>query len=120
MEKKVEDFFRRVLSPRGFPCLVSLRKGSAPDQQPQESIAYLLNNVEKEIERCAYANRDLYFCISTLKQRSLIDATGKTRVRVSNNCFETRSLILDIDVDPAGYLKGDQSRIAYASQEEAA
>jgi hypothetical protein len=119
MEQKIEDFFRKVLAPRGFPCLVSLRKSSAPEQKSQESLSFLLNNLETEIERCAYANRDLYFCISTLKQKAIVDSNGKTRVRTGENCFETRALILDIDVDKSGYLKGDQSRIAYRSQEEA-
>lgn len=120
MGQELEGFFRKVLSPKGFPCLVSLRKGTAPEQKPVESIATLLNSIQLETVRCTNLKRDLYFCISTLKKRSYIDeASGKKRVRTGDNCLETRALVLDIDVDETGYLKGDQSKPAFTSQEEA-
>lgn len=119
MDQNTENFFRKVLSNKGFPCVVSLRKGNAPEQKPQESIAFLLNNLEAEVKLCASKKRDLYFCISTLKQRSYVDENGKARVRTGVNCLETRCLVLDIDVDESGYLKGDPQKPSYRSQEEA-
>lgn len=119
MDQSIEGFFRKALASKGFPCIVSLRKGGGPEQKPQESLATLLNGLEAEVASCSTRKRDLYFCISTLKQRSYVDDTGKARVRTGVNCLETRCLVLDIDIDETGYLKGDQSKPAYKSKEEA-
>jgi len=119
MEHKTERFFDRVLSDKGFPVIVSLKKGSAPQTKVLDNLHSFHRVKKEEVVRCAKEGRELYFGISTLKERFVTDAGGVTRTRVGANCLETRALVLDVDIDPSGLLKGKEDKPCYKTQEEA-
>lgn len=119
MTIEVEDFFNRILSNKGFPVVTSLKKNTSPHQLVAENLLdfYRLVNLQKE--KCDKLGRDLYFGIATIRQRYVVDQNGKHHTRVSSNCLHLKTLVLDVDTDPTGFLKGDRERLCYTSIAEA-
>lgn len=124
MGQELERFFDRILSDKGFPVIVSGKrtpKGQLTQIQTTvvDTVAEFKNTSVKEVIKCSKMGRELYFGISTLERRQVTDSSGKVHTRVGTNCLETRSLVLDIDIDESGFLKGKEQKICYKSQEEA-
>lgn len=120
MDQNTERFFDRVLSDKGFPVTVSLKKGSAPQTKVPDNLYEFKRVVQGEATKCSQQGRELYFGISTLERRFVTDARGVAHTRVGTNCLETRALVLDIDLNESGFIKkGQEQKSAYKSQAEA-
>lgn len=90
----MQDFLSRILAPTGFICLAT------PAQEHKGFIHYRLDTVDKAVwmaNKLDAENRDVYFAIGTLKDRS-IEINGKKKTRVAENILQVKSLILDLDV----------------------
>ncbi len=117
MSSSIEDFFRAVLSGTGFPCLATIHPGTGVTSH------YVCENIRKLVisasgleKMCRRDGTNLYFCISTLAQRSYLDTNNKMRVRTQDNCLVSKVLVLDVDVVASGEKNG---HIAYKTQDEA-
>ena len=119
MAKHLESFFRRVLSSNGFPVIVTLKKGTPAHSIICENLTQFIHKAESYVETCGQLGRDVYFCVSTLEYRSVAGEDNKQHSRVGTNCLETRALILDVDIDESGFLKGNRSKPAIQTRAEA-
>ncbi len=119
MHAPVEVFFKRILSDKGFPVITTLKKGTQPQQFSFESLPEFFKAAEELVVKGQAQQREVYFCISTMEKRSIVTEEGKFRIRVGPNCKLTKVLVLDIDIDETGFLKGDQLKPCYKSKDEA-
>lgn len=87
-----QEFLRQVLPTQGYYCLAAKNAGGII-HRTYESIDDLVSDGAELNAQ----GRELYFCISTLRERSII-VGDKRKVRIGSNCLFTRSLILDVDV----------------------
>lgn len=56
--------------------------------------------------------KNVYYCISAIGNEHYVDHRGKISPRCQKNCIETRSLILDIDIDEANERKYETQELA--------
>lgn len=92
------EFFSSILAGQGKPCLAWL--------VPHATKNYFKHKVFDTVDEfCEYINGinfrryNYYFCISTLRENSLVIG-GKDRVRVQKNTSYTRCFVLDVDIRP--------------------
>ena len=119
MATEVEEFFRRILPSVGFPVVTTLRAKTYPQQFSCESLADFFRALGVQKQKCNEQYRELYFGLSTVEQRFVINAAGVVQVRPASNCRYIRVLALDVDIDPIGFLKGDTDVPCYHTQEDA-
>lgn len=89
-----QEFLAHVLPAEGFYCLAA-KTSAGIRHRTYESI----DDLVADATELNAQGHDLYFSISTLRERQII-VGGKSRIRVGQNCLQTRSLILDVDVRP--------------------
>ena len=87
-----QEFLRQILPTQGYFCLAAKSTGGIL-HRTYESI----DDMVSDASELNTQGKEIYFCVSTLKERSII-VGDKRKIRIGANCAYTRSLILDVDV----------------------
>lgn len=93
-----ERFFRSVLSEQGKPCLAWLVQGN-PKPYFKHKVFDTIDDLLEALGRINFTTYNYYFCVSTLRERSVTDG-DKNRVRTQKNTELTRCFVLDVDIRP--------------------
>jgi hypothetical protein len=88
------DFLSRVLSPAGFVCVASPNQYKGFNHFATDDKGKLKWMIGMLVEE----QKDVYFALGTLKEKSIVDAAGKKRVRVAENISSLKAFFLDLDV----------------------
>lgn len=110
------DFFHTVLSSEGKPCIAKLVVGSNKPYFAHD-VFDSIDDLCDALDTIDFSEHNYYFCISTLKERSVLASKGDKqvkRVRVQTNALKTRCFVLDVDIRPdkQGYYKTIEEGIA--------
>jgi energy-coupling factor transporter ATP-binding protein EcfA2 len=114
MSDTQREFLNVVLAHSGMPCLAWLKPGV---KGMRHKVVGTIERAVAFVEDFDGTREDLYFCISTLQNETIVDR-GTKRVRTQANTSHTRVFVLDMDVHPAGHEKYDPAQY-YVSQDDA-
>lgn len=106
------EFFGSILPSQGKPCIAWLVDG-VNKKYFRHTVFESVEELCQGIETLDYRKHDYYFCVSTLKQKSVFDGK-KDRIRIQPNTLLTRAFILDVDIRPEkdGYYTNKEDALA--------